>query len=391
MDIDGISSIEMTPDWHVRDIRARIKKSIAAAHTLRSSIAYWTVPPAFVSPLLASRLKEPDGFLCVDGHLPTDIDQLAALVKLGASVRIHCEDIPTYRQDGKKPEPLGLVHGKIMLFWMRDRTAELWVGSHNWTRRGIAGLNAESSLVVRMSDSCALFAQAVEYLERIKKVCDQFDLSEVDEYKQFQRTQQSLALKKTIEIEASDADRLLGLVINVFGSDSGDIKGVSPLSRIYLDVFDESGAAKYLYRANVIQVDLLEGHTPAGAGILFDPRRYAFRYGKRFPKLLPVSQVTSDILSAAAYSITLEITNREFGSEAVDRPVAEAWEEEPLQSPFLEGLNPDQLDAIFQGRRPVVRVPAETSSVPVSTALEIRRAMHDRPLIAKKIVRRRAP
>jgi len=392
VDIDGISSIEMAPDWNARDVRARIASCIARAHTLRSSIAYWTVPPDFVSPLLASRMTEPDGFLCVDGHLPTDIDQLAALVRLGASVRIRCEDIATYREDNKRQEPLYLIHAKILLFWMRDRTAELWVGSHNWTRRGIAGLNVESSLIVRMSDSSNLFTQAIEYLERIKRVCDTFDLADIDDYKEFQRKQQwQTPLKKTIEIEATDADTLDGLVINLFGSDPGDIKGVAPFGGVYVDAYDESGAGKYLYRATVIQADLLEGYTTAAAGILFGPRRYAFRYGKRFPKLLPISKVTPDVLSAAAYSITLQIIRYERDLEAFDPPTGGTCQEVPMRSPFLDSLNPDQLEALFRGRPPVVRVPAETGVVPVSTELEIRRELPEHSLIVRKIVRRREP
>jgi hypothetical protein len=48
----------------------------------------------------------------------------------------------------------------MLLFWSKDRTAELWVGSHNWTNRAILGLNVEASLVIRVRDTAPPFRAA---------------------------------------------------------------------------------------------------------------------------------------------------------------------------------------------------------------------------------------
>ena len=77
----------------------------------------------------------------------------------------------------------------MLLFWMPDRTAELWIGSHNWTRRALVDLNVECSLIARMADSSALFHTAVEYVEKIKRICEPFELSRIEFYKQLQRKQ----------------------------------------------------------------------------------------------------------------------------------------------------------------------------------------------------------
>ena len=108
--------------------------------------------------------------------MPTDIDALASLVHKGAQIRWYCEDIATYTDSGRK-EPPCLLHAKMLLFWSNDGTAELWVGSHNWTNRAIAGLNVESSLVVRMRHSSRLFADAADYLEVNQEDLTPFELA----------------------------------------------------------------------------------------------------------------------------------------------------------------------------------------------------------------------
>lgn len=83
---------------------------------------------------------------------------------------------------GRKELPC-LLHAKMLLFWSKGRTAELWVGSHNWTKRAILGLNVEASLIVRLTDSSPLFAAAAEYLARMKGIAEPLYVAKVDFYK----------------------------------------------------------------------------------------------------------------------------------------------------------------------------------------------------------------
>jgi hypothetical protein len=101
---------------------------------MQAGVAYWTVNPSITGQPLAAALRHGDGFLCVDLHPPTDVDALAALVTMSARVFLYYENIPTYADDGR-PEPPCLVNTKMLLFQNKDRTGELWVGSHNWTNR----------------------------------------------------------------------------------------------------------------------------------------------------------------------------------------------------------------------------------------------------------------
>jgi hypothetical protein len=382
--LDDIISFELTPDWENPDVRPGLANCLKKAKLLRSAVAYWTVPPDFVHQFLADRLSEPDGFLCVDIHLPTDIDQLASLVRRGASVRIFCEDITAFRN-----EETHLIHTKMLLFWMPDRTAELWIGSHNWTRRALVGGNVEASLIVRMPDSSALFSSAVLYLEKIKRICQPFDLTRIEFYKNLQR-QQIEDAKKALEIEAADADSLQGSVITVFGTDPDELGEIAALRRVYVSVFEESGNGEHIYLAKVIQVGIMPNYASAATGLSFAARRYAFRRGRTFPKLLSISEVGQDVLRDANYFVVLDVQEYEPTLQAFDPPSrTDAWEErQAMTSPLLARLTQEQMTTLFRNKPAIVRVPAEPGeTAPRAADVEERRARREHRLIVRKVLR----
>ena len=388
--MNDIISLELTPDWDNPDVRPRLVNCLKRANALRSAVAYWTVPPDFVHQFLADRLSEPRGFLCVDIHLPTDIDQLASLVRRGASVRIFCEDIPT-RRDDKRKEETYLVHAKMLLFWMPDRTAELWIGSHNWTRRALIGLNVEASLIVRMTDSCALFFDAVQYLEKVKGICQPFDLSQIEFYKKLQRKQDE-ETEKALELEAADADSLQGAVITIFGTDPDELEELGVLRDVCVSVFEESGNGEHTYRATVIHLGIMPNYASAATGLSFAARRYAFRRGRTLPRLLPILEVSQDILRDANYFIVLDMQKYERDLQAFDPPLrTDAWEERPaMTSPLLSRLNQEQIRTLFRNKRAVVRVPTEPAeNAPQVADVAERRALRDHRLIVRKVLRPR--
>ena len=378
--MDGILNLELTPDWYHPDVRSRLADAVKKAKAIRASIAYWTVATDFVDDLLAERLSGPDGFLCVDYHLPTDIDQLARLAERGAAVYIHCADLPTPRR-----EPPQLVHSKILFFWMADRTAEIWVGSHNWTRRALVGPNVESSAVIRVTETSALFCDALAYLDRTKQVCHAFDLSRVDDYKRLQNPDSEPG-KKTIESEAAEAATLLGSAITVFGTEQDELREAAPLREICLSAFDESGNGEYIYRAQITASGLM----PI-SGLLFAANRFAFRHGRRFPKLLPPSELTDDILGRAAYFIILQVQEEQFDLEALDPPIRpDPWQYAPASSsPLLSRMTEEQLRTVFPGRTPTLRIPADSEDTLATPAVLSRRELAHHRLIVRKLLRRR--
>src|SRR5688500_5235303 len=159
---DGIIDIQLIPQWSSSRVTANLTAALSFAHHRQAGIGYWTIQDALLGPDLARTLRDDEGFAGVDLHPPTDVDALAALAAQGANLRVYYEGIPTYTA-GRRKEPPCLLHSKMLLFSAEDRTAELWVGSHNWTNRGLLGLNVEASLVVRLRDWSPLFRAATEY------------------------------------------------------------------------------------------------------------------------------------------------------------------------------------------------------------------------------------
>src|SRR5438874_2047722 len=269
---DGILDMTLLPAWSPPSVKAALIAALSKSTLLQAGIGYWTVNDALLGPHLARALKDNSGFVCVDLHPPTEVDTLAALAKNGAHVYIYYEDIPTYTDQGRK-EPPCLLHSKMLLFWSKDRTAELWVGSHNWTNRAIHGLNVEASLVLRLKDSSGLFAAAAEYLSRMKSISEPFDVAKVDFYKEMQR-KMSQGLAPVIELEAEDGGSVSGTTIAVFGTDRSELRRLGTVRReVNVVLFDPNSDEQFLYPATILHSGLLSASDPSAGGISLSPRR----------------------------------------------------------------------------------------------------------------------
>jgi hypothetical protein len=387
---DGILNVKLVPSWNSPNIRNLLRRSLSNFELLQAGIAYWTVDDNMFGGRLSQSLAHKDGFLCVDLHPPTDVDSLAALATKKCHVYFYCEDITTYSAWGQK-EPPYLVRSKLLLFWSNDGTAELWVGSHNWTNRAILGLNVESSLVVTLHNSSRLFFDALEYLAEIKAASQEFELSNLAFYKQLQRKLSQKAAP-VIELEGKNPALLSDSTIGLFGTDTEDLKELGTIDReVHVSVSDTDSGAEYFYPASIVQ----SGHLP---GISFEPRRYAFRLGHRFPVLTPETQIPNDVLTSAKYFVTLSLGR--LDSSLVAEPVpprSAVWERVDDQlSPLLRRLDPSTVDALFRGRpsrvrRPVRNDAEESTEAKQTRALTLadRRSLPERKLVTKRILRRR--
>jgi hypothetical protein len=220
----GILDVKLVPAWNAKEIQLFLKHSLNSFDFLQAGVAYWTINHKIFGDRLTRILSHKDSFVCVDLHAPSDIDGLAALAReRQRRVHFYFEDIATVSDWGKR-EPPCLVHAKILLFWKHDRSAQLWVGSHNWTNRALYGLNVEASLVVMLRDSSRLFLDVFDYLGKIRGICDEFDPSKVDFYKQLQQKAQRADF--VIELEGRDAANVGNERIWLFGSEVEDLKEV---------------------------------------------------------------------------------------------------------------------------------------------------------------------
>jgi hypothetical protein len=265
------------------------------------------------------------------------------------------------------------------------------VGSHNWTNRAILGLNVEASVAIKLKATSPLFYEAAGYLQRIKGICEEFDLSRVELYKKLQKNinQQNVSV---IEVRATQADQLARMEITIFGDDLRDLDELGRFRKeVYLSAIESfSSASEHVYLAEVRQAGALNSLNPSAGTVFFTPRRHAFRIGRRLPELLPYGDIDSSSQMNAKYFVTLqlqqEIPHIEFASP-VSRTVS--WEAADMDaSPLIRRLGNDERALLFRGREPRLRRPSvvEPQSALGLTLYE-QRASPERSFLTKRVIR----
>ena len=166
-----------------RNIVEQLTETIASAEALYASVAFWTIGTAYL-PGLAKLLAAPGSFCCVDLRGRTKANSLMEFYRAGARqlylfIRkvTNSSDLAYNRH---------LLHTKMLLFDLPYGQAELWVGSHNFTKYALAGGNREASLVLTLTQDSKLYTQAKDYLLAIRSECYRFDPALLDQYKQLQ-------------------------------------------------------------------------------------------------------------------------------------------------------------------------------------------------------------
>jgi hypothetical protein len=74
---------------------------------------------------------------------------------------------------------------------------------------------------------------------------------------------------------------------------------------VHVALFDPDSDEQYLYPASILHSGLLAASDASAGGIVFSPRRYAFRCGRQFPSLQAEAPVDPNILDTARYFVTL--------------------------------------------------------------------------------------
>lgn len=172
--------------WHDRSLVAALDATIERAHQLYGAVAYWTIGPEVLHPRLMELLRQPDSFCCVDLHLPTNVDKLNEFARHGAGqLYVQCHEI---RQQGERHLHRHLLHTKLLLFDLPRGQAEIWVGSYNFTKQALLGINREAAVVLATTQGSDLYQQVRQYLEAIRTDvhCHRFDPDRLDDYKKLQ-------------------------------------------------------------------------------------------------------------------------------------------------------------------------------------------------------------
>ncbi len=314
----GVLSISFLPTFgDPPDITPKIRQLFLDSDKIRASIAFWTMSFQDILSItndtfMLRAMKSEDSYLCSDIQLPTNIEALAGLKQAGVDVYLNFRRlVPTLK---KATSSLGLLHTKMILADKKDGTAEIWVGSHNWTQFALRGINTEISLVLQIEKFSNIYNEAYQFLQHIRSFCDGFELNKVEEYKRLQ-VKDSIDLESEsiiIELEGIDVDALSATSIWMFGTEDRDYTSLRRVgSDIKLILNDTKSRDKYLYNASIIQTGQMEAYNSFASGLRFSGRkRYAFSQYGMFPVLEPSGPIPANVENEAIFFVALQIKDK---------------------------------------------------------------------------------
>lgn len=335
-----VHPILLPSDPHHRSILADLNDTIHRAEALYGSICFWSIGPD-VLPGLATLLSRPDSFCVADIHLPTKIDNLHLFHKQGASLYLFFKELRPQRPDAYLQRHL--LHTKMLLFDLPDGAAELWVGSHNFTKQALKGINREASLVIPCQQGDAIYTQAREYILSIlhDPDCRRFDPSQIDTYKRLQglppdETEGGVYVLP-VSWHSNELADLTQQVILLAGNDSREAAQFAALSsalsndraQLAVQAFDLDGGPVRKFTAVIHNQGIISPADPATYEIAFGQRRLASRFGSRMPLISARSEEhTTGALQRFRYWVSVRI-----GDEILDdiqfeddiKPVQAEW------------------------------------------------------------------
>ena len=174
-------------DPNKRSILAQLNDSLESATNLYASVCFWSIGPGVLSHHLERVLAQSGSFCIADIHCPTNVDKLAQFHDLGVTkLYLFFKEIQPKKLEAHLQRHL--LHTKMLLIDLPDNRAELWVGSHNFTKQALKGINREATLVIPYYKDDVLYTQAQRYFSSILQDsdCRQFDPNLLDTYKELQ-------------------------------------------------------------------------------------------------------------------------------------------------------------------------------------------------------------
>jgi len=378
---------------------------------MRASVAFWTLSDNDGLGAQASKLlMESGSFLCVDIHHPTNLDVMANMSRAGANVYLHLKHMP--KQTGPELRdltvtgmPKHLLHQKFLLFDFPNGEAELWLGSHNWTRRALEGPNVEASLVVSLSQESPLYKEAAENLKYARDtLCEQMDPNQIDDYKLWQKEGFQDETDSTIVVEgpARVVDNLTGEFIRIFGTDVEDYQsGVGQLrigSRLHFVGVDPITEDQYVYRARITATGRLGGINAEAESLGFrEVGRWSDKGAKgRNISVLEASSIPpQDMVDRSSYWVTLQILEQRNAKTYNPRDKEQLWLDTE-QSPLLDRMakkrysvevnDSEQLDSV----KPKIRIQVPNKDLEPSvlrdSSMDFKRYAGEFPLVVKRLI-----
>ncbi|WP_298357922.1 hypothetical protein [Runella sp.] len=303
--------IELVPTLTNSSVKSRLEHLFETCQVFKGCTAFWTIDIGFLSSF-ASALLKPNSFFCADIQLPTNIRKIAEFSKIGVKeIYLHL-----YRQSPLEyTKNTNLLHSKVLLFQLNDEDAEIWIGSHNFTKYAIGGFNLEASISIKCRTNDVIYSDIENYLENIKtKYCSKFDPTKVEIYEKLQtrdaeKTTADIALLKVVTLVGRKMDHLekeqIIQLLSVKDSEFSKFKTIG--EEIYLHTFDTDKYIETIYQCRIEQSGLFDKTIDK---LEFDftlPRRFAYIGTGALSKLEDESLYTQQIMKISKYFVSVAV------------------------------------------------------------------------------------
>jgi hypothetical protein len=268
----------------------------------------------------------------------------------------------------------------MLLFDLSPASAELWVGSHNWTARALTGVNIEASIRARVETGSRLYIESAGFLESIRSQCERFDPNAVDYYKWLQgrsAEEEIWVLELRGQASLLDTSRKL----TVFGRTDADYQNLKQVDQnVVVSILDDSSGREVLYEASINDTGRL-----GAAGVDFDTRIYAAHDGSPLPQLKGPAKPPTEVLRSSTSWATVTLVDQLYG-ESFEVPPPQRWL--PAGSNDSETMMPPELRRWFTDpNRPLVQRPLPRSAFERRELLPDDKERRIPKLIRRKVVR----
>lgn len=290
---------------------------------VNAAVCYWTMQPNEFGQEFLSAFCHKDSCLIVDIHSPTSIDSLAKFKQAGINLYLYLFQIVGKTEEpDSKGIPDHLMHAKVFVFDYESSEIKIWVGSHNGTRRALFGVNFEFASVITCERNSEIHINALQFINRIKRISTEFNQSEIDLYRMIQGGTTSDAFIELVDKHS--APLMASSMVSIFGKRDADYAQLQKVGKtVYLSVTNSASGDEVIYKASINQSGYLDKKNKAS--LKFDKRRYAVKNNSAIPDLELEQPIPNSLYTACRYFVTLKVEAQIIDQQAVEAPDGNIW------------------------------------------------------------------
>jgi len=254
----SLDSIEIIPilDENNNFIE-RLDDSLQKCLNVKGAVAFWTIDTKFL-PSLTKALKNKNSYYCIDIHKPTNIDYIENFHNLGCNLYLHLYEYNAKHKEEKYYDPKYLLHSKVILLEFPDNLIEVWIGSHNFTRRAILGLNIELSVIVKSKMNSKIYDETLTFLEVVKNRCEKYNPDYKEYYETLQNEKRPDSYRVMDYLISEEADKLEKQVITILSKKANYFDIIPKVGdKILVIVQDKNAEHKIQYEAKILGASLV--------------------------------------------------------------------------------------------------------------------------------------